>query len=67
MLRFALRVVAFSLAIEVLMGAGQAAGKKGCANPHTSLDRGRVLDGRKYLETFVGDWEVEKTFYPKNR
>ena len=63
MLRFALRVIAFSLAIEVLMGAGQPPEKKDAQSAYEP--RSRPGSGQKYLEMFVGDWEVEKTFYPR--
>jgi hypothetical protein len=64
MLRFGIPVIAFSLAIGALIAAGQPPEKRKDAQSAYE-PRSRPGSGQKYLETFAGDWEVEKTFYPR--
>jgi hypothetical protein len=54
MLRFGRRVVVFSLAINVLMGAGQPPEKRKDAQSAYE-PRSRPGSGQRYLETFAGD------------
>ncbi len=58
-----LRVVAFLLLPAWLVSAAEPpAGQK---DPQASYEpRSRPGAGQKFLEKFVGDWEVVKTFHP---
>ena len=50
--------------INLLMGADQPPAKrKDAQSAYEPRSKGGA--GQKYLETFVGDWEVEKVFHPR--
>jgi hypothetical protein len=59
------RVVAALLLTAWLVGAAEPPQKP--KDPQSSYEpRSRPGAGQKFLEKFVGDWEVAKTFYPQN-
>jgi hypothetical protein len=64
MSRFFLRFVVVICAIVLLTGAGQPPEKRKDAQSAYEPRSGPGA-GQKYLETFVGDWEVEKVFHPR--
>ena len=65
MMRFHIRVLVVGLAMVLLTGSGQPPEKKQ-RDPQSAFEpRSGPGAGQKYLETFVGDWDVEKTFYPR--
>jgi hypothetical protein len=65
MMRFHIRVLVVGLAMVLLTGSSQPPEKKQ-TDPQSAFEpRSGPGAGQKFLETFVGDWEVEKTFYPR--
>jgi hypothetical protein len=65
MMRFHIRVLVVGLAMVLLTGSSQPPEKKQ-RDPQSAFEpRSGPGAGQKYLETFVGDWDVEKTFYPR--
>jgi Protein of unknown function (DUF1579) len=65
MMRFHIRVLVAGLAMVLLTGSSQPPEKKQ-RDPQSAFEpRSGPGAGQKYLETFVGDWDVEKTFYPR--
>lgn len=64
MLRVSRQVVVVVLVTGVLPGAGQPPEKRKDAQSAYEPRSGPGA-GQKYLEKFVGDWEVTKTFYPR--
>ena len=65
MMRFHIRVLVVGLATVLLTGSSQPPEKKQ-RDPQSAFEpRSGPGAGQKYLETFVGDWDVEKTFYPR--
>ncbi|MDB5311268.1 MAG: uncharacterized protein JWO38_5470 [Gemmataceae bacterium] len=61
------RLVVASLAITILTGAGQPPEKKDDKkDPQATFEpRAKPGVGQEFLEKFVGDWEVAKTFHPR--
>jgi hypothetical protein len=60
-----LRVVLGLLVCAWLAGAAEPPPEK--KDPQSSFEpRSRPGAGQKFLERFVGDWDVEKTFYPQS-
>jgi hypothetical protein len=58
------RVVAFLLLSAWLAGAAEPPQEK--KDPQSAYEpRSKPGAGQKFLEKFVGDWEVAKTFYPQ--
>jgi Protein of unknown function (DUF1579) len=64
MFRFGLRVVIIGFSINMMMGSGQPPKSRKDAQSAYEPRSGPGA-GQKYLERFVGDWKVEKTFYPR--
>ena len=65
MMRFHIRVLVVGLATVLLTGSSQPPEKKQ-RDPQSAFEpRSGPGAGQKYLETFVGGWDVEKTFYPR--
>jgi hypothetical protein len=65
MMRFHIRVLVVGLAMVLLTGSSQPPEKKQ-RDPQSAFEpRSGPGAGQKHLETFVGDWDVEKTFYPR--
>jgi Protein of unknown function (DUF1579) len=64
MSRFCVRGLTVGLAMVLLSGAGQPPEKRKDAQSAYE-PRSQPGGGQKYLETFVGDWEVEKVFHPR--
>jgi len=59
-----LRSIVLGLAVVLLAGAGQPSQKR--KDPQSTYEpRSEPGAGQKYLQAFVGDWEVTKTFYPQ--
>ncbi len=56
--------IVLGLAVVFLPGAGQPFQKRKDAQS-TYEPRSEPGAGQKYLQAFVGDWEVTKTFYPQ--
>lgn len=63
MWRLSCQVFAVSLFMNIWMAAGQPPEKRKDAQS-TYEPRSAPGAGQKYLETFVGEWDVTKTFYP---
>jgi Protein of unknown function (DUF1579) len=54
-------------ALAVAGGAAGAQAQEPRKDPQASFEpRSRPGAGQKYLESFVGDWEVTKVFYPRS-
>jgi hypothetical protein len=64
MSRIRVRVFVVGLAMVLLSGAGQPPEKRKDAQSAYE-PRSKSGAGQKYLESFVGDWEVEKIFHPR--
>jgi hypothetical protein len=59
------RVVFFLLLSALLVGAAEPPPAQ--KDPQSAYEpRSKPGAGQKFLEKFVGDWEVAKTFYPQN-
>jgi hypothetical protein len=55
------------LAVLSASGAGELGQKKDQKDPQEKFEpRSRPGAGQKYLEQFVGTWDVDKTFYPRS-
>jgi hypothetical protein len=64
MCRSDIGVVTIGLVIAMMVGAGQPPEKRKDAQSAYEPRSGPGA-GQKYLATFVGDWDVIKTFYPR--
>jgi hypothetical protein len=65
MTRSTASVIVLLVAVGFLGGAGQPPPK--VKDPQSSYEpRSAPGAGQKFLEKFVGDWEVAKTFYPRS-
>jgi hypothetical protein len=65
MLRCSLQVSCVMICVSVFMAAGQPPEKR--KDVQSAYEpRSAPGAGKKYLERFVGNWQVEKTFYPRN-
>lgn len=64
MTRSAFRLPVTAAVVVVLVAAAQPPDKK--ADPQSALEpKSKPGAGQKFLERFVGDWEVAKAFHPK--
>src|SRR5262245_2466723 len=63
-----LRLLAVGVAFGLLAGAGSPLpAQKGEKDPQAKFEpRSDPGAGQKFLERFVGDWDVVKTFYPRS-
>lgn len=63
MTRFVFRVLTVPAVLVLLAGAGQQPDKK---DPQSSFEpKSKPGTGQKFLEKFVGEWDVAKSFHPR--
>jgi hypothetical protein len=67
MQRPCLRLIVVVAAMSFMLGADEPQPPEARKDPQASFEpRGGPGAGQKYLEAFVGDWDVVKTFYPRS-